>query len=153
MFANESYLWRNLTEANEGTARLFPPLYTTNVRWEREKPTGKSPCKGGTGQEQFLGVRQVLDQGFADCEDLVCWVVAMRRTGLDRTRRGPPPRRGHPKVTACPVPYPMNAQGPNVLPGFFCRDMGRVLLYHIVVVWPDGYIEDPSRAMGMGGEG
>jgi hypothetical protein len=147
VFANESYLWNH---------QDAPPLYRTKVRWQREYPTGKSPCKGGTGQEQFLGIRQIIEQGHADCEDLVCWIVSMRRTGLDRTRRGPPPRPGHPPVTAVPCPWPMRARGPKVVPGFFWRPVGpggKTLLYHIVVCWPDGYVEDPSRAMGMGGRG
>lgn len=28
----------------------------------------------------------------------------------------------------------------------------RVLLIHVLMQWPDGYIEDPSKILGMGGE-
>lgn len=130
-----------------------PALYQAGVYWEAEKPTGKSPCEGGTGQEQFLGIRQVIAQGKADCEDLACWRVAEVRLGRGE-RRGIAPRKGHPPVTPCPVPYPMRPKGPGVVPGFFKRLISKnTLLYHIVVVYPNGRIEDPSRRLGMGGLG
>ena len=143
VFADESYL---LSHPNT------PPLYKWGVRWRREEPTYKSPCKGGLGQEQFLGIQQIREQGFADCEDLACARVAEVRLGRGM-RRGLAPRAGHPKVTACPVPYPMKPIGPNVVPGFFKRRTPQGWLYHIVVCYPNGQVEDPSRVLGMGGEG
>jgi hypothetical protein len=37
-------------------------------------------------------------------------------------------------------------------PAFYSRMTGpRIRTYHIVVAWPDGSLEDPSRQLGMGG--
>lgn len=146
IYANESYL----------LVRPAPLLYESGVRWEEERPLGVSACHGGNGQERFLGVRQVLNDGVADCEDVASWRVAELRLGkgVSLAHRGPPPRPGHPRVTAIPAPWPMAPRGPAVLPGFFSREIRpNQHLIHIVVCWPGGYIEDPSRRLGMGGDG
>jgi hypothetical protein len=154
-------LW-GLVFANEATmtVRRYPALYNSGVKWEAEKPLGVSACRGGNGQERFLGVRQVLQDGKADCEDLVCWRVAELRLGVGVMQFGLPPRAGHPPVTVVPLPFPMQvaAGGVDVLPAFFSRKTGpRSWLYHIVVAWPSpngGFLfEDPSRVCGMGGRG
>ena len=144
VFANESYL---LTHPN------FPALYTTGVRWEAETPTpGLSRCEGGTGQEKFLGVNQALKAGRVDCEDLASWRIAETRVGRGLGRRGVPPRPGHPTPTIVPSPYPEMRPVVNTLPAFYSRMTSpTVITYHIVVAWPDGTFEDPSRALGMGG--
>ena len=136
-------------------ARNFPALYQSGVRWRREEPTGRSACEGGQGQELFLGARQVRKQGFADCEDVASWRVAELRLGKeDLSQRGPPPRQPTPQIRMCEAPYTIRPIGPNVLPAFYSRRIApRTVLYHIVVVWPDGYVEDPSRQLGMGGQG
>lgn len=142
IYANESYL---LSHPNT------PPLYSTGVRWKAETPTFRSACEGGRGQEMFLGIAQVMRQGYADCEDLASWRTAEVRLGRGG-KRGVAPRKGHPKVTICPPPYPMRSIGPNVSPGFFSRRVGDSIVYHIVTCWPGGVFEDPSRVCGMGGE-
>jgi hypothetical protein len=131
-----------------------PPLYLSGVRYEAEQPRpGRTGCSGGNGQERFFGVRQVQEEGKADCEDLASWRTAEVRLGRGGNRRGPPVRPGHPRVTVCKEPYPLKAIGPAVVPGFFHRQVSpNAVVYHICVVWPDGYCEDPSRALGMGGE-
>lgn len=135
----------------------FPALYKSGVRWKREEPTGRSACEGGVGQELFLGARQVRNQGFADCEDVASWRVAEVRLGKVDTRpefRGPPPKQPTPQIKMCEPPYIIRPIGPNVVPAFYSRRVApNVVLYHIVVVWPDGYVEDPSRKLGMGGVG
>lgn len=133
-----------------------PALYASGVRWEAEKPLGKSACPEGEGQELFLGVRQVLEQGFADCEDVACWRIAEIRCGRGDWRAGPrmPPSPGHPPGVIIPPPWPgaIEPIGPSVVPGFFKRQIAPGhWLYHIVVCWPDGRLEDPSRVLGMGG--
>ena len=146
VFANESFLMH-------GKA---PALYRSGVRWQREEPTGRSACEGGEGQELFLGARQVMKQGHADCEDLASWRVAEVRLGKVSPFRAVGPRQPTPPITACPVPYAARPVGPAVIPGFYSRvinERPRVVLYHIVVIWPDGYVEDPSRHCGMGGAG
>ena len=107
------------------------PLYDSHIRWKAEEPTGRSACKGGNGQEQFLGVRQVREQGHADCEDLACWRVAELRLGAIGPLR-------QASILAMPVYY--SRVQPN-----------GTLMYHIVVRWPNGQLEDPSRRLGMGG--
>lgn len=143
IFANESYLIVN---------PRTPTLYNAGVRWEAEKPTGRSACPNGTGQEKFLGVRQVIADGKADCEDVASYRVADVRLGR-ATKRGLPPRTPHPKPVVCLPPYPMRSVGPAVMPAFYKRRTSYGWLYHIVVAWPDGTLEDPSRVLGMGGVG
>lgn len=154
VFANESYL---LGKVENDKARVWetgvPLLYQSGIYWRREEPTGKSACPGGNGQEQFLGIRQVIEQGYADCEDVCAWRVAELRLGLASPRtRGLPPNAGHPMATVIPAPFPMRARGVDALPAFFSRQTGpSTWTYHIVVFWPDGTFEDPSRVLGMGG--
>lgn len=150
IFANESWVLMN----------RFPPLYQSGVRWEAERPLGRSACKGGDGQERFLGIRQVLADGVADCEDLACWRVSELRLGRGVMQRGIGPRPGHPPVVVIPPPWPMHPApgGVAALPAFFGRKINpKAWLYHIVVAWPQrggGYVfEDPSRVCGMGGRG
>lgn len=144
VFANESYLL---------THPKFPVLYDTHMRWEAEKPTGISNCPGGNGQEQFLGVKQAFDRGRVDCEDLASWRVSELRLGRGGQKRGAPPRPGHPPATIVPVPFPMRPVI-GARPAFYSRMTAPTIrTYHIVVAWPDGSLEDPSRQLGMGGFG
>jgi hypothetical protein len=136
-------------------ARNFPALYRSGVKWKREEPTGRSACEGGQGQELFLGARQVIRQGFADCEDLASWRVAEVRLGrVSLTDRAVGPRQPTPPITMCEPPYRITPIGADIRPAFYSRRIGpHMILYHIVCVWPDGYVEDPSRRCGMGGAG
>lgn len=145
VFADEAYL--------KGAATPPPALYDSGVYWKAEEPLGVSVCPEGVGQELFLGIRQILNQGFADCEDVACWRAAELRMGKVPPKKGMPPFPGHPPVTAVPCPYRgMKPDGPAVLPAFFSRKTGpRETTIHIVVAWPDGFVEDPSRVLGMGG--
>jgi hypothetical protein len=149
IFANESWM----------ITHDFPPLYQSGIRWEAEKPLGVSACKGGNGQERFLGVQQIINDGVADCEDLASWRVSELRLGRAKgaMKFGMPPRPGHPPATVIPTPWPMQIApgGVNALPAFYKRQTGpRSWLYHIVVAWmlPGGrmLLEDPSRVCGMG---
>lgn len=146
VFANEAFL---LT-----TGRDTPTLYQSGVRYKAEEPRpGRTGCAGGTGQERFFGVNQVRAEGEADCEDLCGWRVAEVRLNRAADRRGPPVRAGHPPIMICSEPYPLKSIGPRVVPAFFSRQPApNTIIYHICVLWPDGYLEDPSRALGMGGE-
>lgn len=147
VFADEAYL---MTPKGQSA----PLLYDSGIYWKAETPTGKSACEGGNGQEQFLGVRQVMRQGWADCEDVASWRVAEARIGRTAgQQRGLPPFAGHPRPTVVRCPWP-NRLRPviDVLPAFFSREIKPgSWMYHIVVFWPDGYFEDPSRVLGMGG--
>lgn len=131
-----------------------PALYDSGVVWREEKPQGRTACPEGEGQELFLGVRQVLNQGFADCEDVACWRVSECRLGLAKHHRPRMrPFAGHPEPTVLPVPFKhLRPVGPPVLPAFFKREVrpGN-WVYHILVFWPGWGFEDPSRVLGMGG--
>jgi len=132
----------------------FPLMYKSGMRWEAETPTpGLSQCPGGTGQEKFFGVRQAYRAKAVDCEDLCCWRISETRLGRGLDKRGKPPRPGHPEPTIVPVPFPMRPIV-GTRPAFYSRmTKPRVRTYHIVVAWPDGTFEDPSRELGMGGFG
>lgn len=146
IFADEAYF--------HGAKGPVPMLYESGIVWKAEEPLGVSVCPEGVGQELFLGVRQILNQGHADCEDVASWRCAEIRMGrAPVSSRGLPPFPGHPPVTAVPPPYPnLRPRGPDVWPAFFSRKTSpNTTMIHIVVAWPDGFVEDPSRMLGMGG--
>ena len=144
IYADSSYLM--------GSATKPPALYESGVYWEEEKPQGRTACPEGEGQELFLGIRQVLNQGFADCEDIASWRCSELRLGRVPPVKGLAPFAGHPKPTVLPPPYPLRPVGPDVWPAFFSRPTAPgVITIHIIVFWPDGTFEDPSRVLGMGG--
>lgn len=149
IFADEDYL-------RSPRGRTTPALYNAGVYWEAEKPTGRSACEGGDGQERFLGPRQVMRDGKADCEDMAAWRVAELRTGhvnWRATKRGLPPFPGHPRALVLPAPWPTRLSPViDVRPAFFSREVAPGnWVYHILCWWPDGTLEDPSRELGMGG--
>lgn len=74
------------------------------------------------GQEDWQDPPTTLAMGFGDCEDISCWRVAELNERF--------------KIDAVPAfKEQMRPDGS--------------LLYHIVVLYPDGRIEDPSAIMGM----
>jgi len=107
----------------------FTPLYhfakTSGLHWEPEK-----------GTEDWLSIpciyQALRDRKPVDCEDLACARVAELRLGLG----------GHPLG---PVRAIAQIRG-RVLPG------GRIMM-HAFVEYPDGSVEDPSKLLGMPGEG
>lgn len=146
IYADTGYL---LTHPNT------PALYSSGIEWRAEKPQGRTACPEGEGQELFLGVRQVLAQGHADCEDVASWRVSELRIGRGNPSAGPrmAPSPGYPRPTVVPPPWPSTPTGVDVWPAFFKREiLPGHWLYHIVVFWPQlGQFEDPSRVLGMGG--
>jgi hypothetical protein len=74
------------------------------------------------GQEDWQDIPTTLKLGWGDCEDLACW-----RAAELRVRHG---------IQAEPTfIWKLRPNG-----GY---------LYHILVKYPDGRIEDPSRTLGM----
>jgi hypothetical protein len=76
-------------------------------------------------REDWLDALECFQRRQGDCEDLACWRVAELRL-----------------------------QGIDARPGFVRRrvlgaDGAWQTIYHIVVLYPDGRIEDPSRLLGM----
>lgn len=75
------------------------------------------------GEEEWLDIPSLYKQGFGDCEDLACARAAeLRFAGI-----GAVPCIRHKKM----------ASG--------------LTLVHVLVLWPDGTIEDPSKNLGMKG--
>jgi hypothetical protein len=129
----------------------FPLLYESGVRYDRLDPPPGSAC----GDDDFQDVVTILEHPdhprLADCEDLACWRVAelVERFGI----KAVPFIRLHADLVH------------DVTDG----QMKPRHLYHIMVRWPDGLasypdtvyrdhetgamLEDPSRVLGMTGEG
>lgn len=105
----------------------FRPLYTLGVRWENENNT-----------ERWLSIPEVIratsgpGKQPVDCEDLACYRAAELRAGLG----------GHPLGA---VHAKADIRG-RVVAG------GRIIM-HAFVRYPDGSVEDPSKKLGMPGEG
>ena len=111
---------------------LLRALAAANVEYLRDHPSTPALYQAGVRyqaervpREDWKGIAQTLEDGFGDCEDLACWRVAEL---VARER-----------VAAEPV--------------FRYRQVGRLSVYHILVRYPDGRIEDPSAALGMGSGG
>jgi len=103
-----------LAKSNAQAVRLYglPSIYAGGVRYKRE-PRGRG--------ERWKGIRAVLRDGFADCDDLsAARVGELIATGAD------PGARVH-----------IYRTGPSTL--------------HAVVMRSNGRIEDPSRKLGMRG--
>lgn len=80
------------------------------------------------GEEEWLDVIHLYRQGWGDCEDLACARVGeLRYAGVPAV-----PCIKHKKFVA---------------PG-----KGTMTLIHVMVLLPDGTIEDPSAKLGMTGE-
>jgi hypothetical protein len=79
------------------------------------------------GKEDWQAIPYLLDRKKGDCEDLAAYLCAWRR------------ERDH-VAARCHFTHRdvRNAQ-----------TGGMVSLYHIVVIYPNGRIEDPSRKLGM----
>jgi len=76
------------------------------------------------GREEWQDIPHILGAGEGDCEDLACWRIAELRFKV----------------------------GIKAQPFISWREIGGGLRYHALVRYPDGRIEDPSRALGMLGE-
>lgn len=75
------------------------------------------------GQEMFADIPTTLEQGWGDCDDLASYRCAE-----------------------------LQIRGINARPYLKWRESGpKKNVYHAVVRWPDGRIEDPSLALGMAG--
>ena len=73
--------------------------------------------------ENWSDIPTILGRGWGDCEDLACWRVAELR---------------HQGIAALPYITWRAKEG----------QIGGTI-YHALCKWPDGRIEDPSRALGM----
>jgi hypothetical protein len=122
----------SLTQINEwhlATNPNLPSLYDAGVRYKEEPP----------GREDWCDAPTVIKQGWGDCEDLAAYRCAeLRAMGVDaecviRSRYIDP--------SSCrKAGYPA-----KLIP----RD--GIYLVHVMVRWPDGHIECPSKILGMRG--
>lgn len=110
--------------------QLLDVTVTANLMHLRARPPGSVPLLARSGvrwQEphgaHLSSIPAVLARGHASCASLSCWRAAELR---------------HAGYGAAPV---VSKQG---------ADSGR-LLYHVIVSRWDGRLEDPSKALGMGG--
>lgn len=97
-----------------------PPLYVSGVRYARE-PRGCNDTS--CREERFDSAPIVLARGWGDCDDLAPW------------------RSAELEVSGIPA-RPLVYRTPASRPG---SDR-----WHVIVLLPDGSIEDPSRLLGMG---
>lgn len=127
-------LLESLVRINVGWLACHPtefrgPLYTLpGLRWQNENNT-----------ERWLSIPKIYDaigkgpdRQPVDCEDLACARAAELRAGLG----------GHPMGA---VHAKADIRG-RVVAG------GRIIM-HAFVRYPDGSVEDPSKKLGMPGEG
>jgi len=99
-----------------------PRLRASGVRYYH---SGRGSASGLI--DEWLDVPEALAEGVADCKSLAAWRVAeLRVSGED------PGARCHKKFAVVDDP-----------------DVGKLLLYHVVVRRSDDRLEDPSREHGM----
>lgn len=127
---DEWHIRRSLRRLEKGlSATVIPPLYMSGVVYQEEPP----------GHEDWPDIHKLLESRWGDCEDLAAWRAAELRVA------GFPVE---PVIKWQWVPREqMIAQGypPSKLPG------KGVWLVHCCVRWPGGWVEDPSKVLGMGG--
>lgn len=79
-------------------------------------------------KEEFLEIPYIIKQGGADCEDLAAWRVAeLQEKGI----------KAKPWIR---------------MRAYTLEKQSDFHLFHILVKWPDGSVEDPSKILGMRGE-
>jgi hypothetical protein len=113
---------------------LLEALTESNVEYLRARPRTPWLYKSGIyylaepdGRDDWQDIPDTLERGNGDCEDLATW-----RCAEWRVRQGVDAQLG---ITKSDMPLQSGA--------------ALVTMYHIVVVLPDGTIEDPSRRLGM----
>lgn len=101
----------------------LPSVYSANLK---VKPSAVYKAEA-PGEEEWLDVVHILRQGWGDCEDLACARVGeLRWQGI--------------------------AAVPAIKSKRFDTIKGPVTVVHVMVLHPDGTIEDPSAILGMKGE-
>ena len=123
---------------NRDLSRFFPVLLCLetlcqinewHLRRERFAPLYRSGVyykEEPPGEEEWLDIPTLYKQGFGDCEDIGCARVAeLRKVG----------------VPAVPcICWKEHNIGGKV-----------ITLVHVLVLWPDDSLEDPSKILGMKG--
>lgn len=107
---------------------LLAALCRADVLYLQQNPNTPKLYQSGVryrrepdGIEEWRSIPYVIADRIGDCEDLACWRAAELRV-----------------------------QGIEATPHFYFRMIGTLSMYHIVVRYPDGRLEDPSALLGMG---
>lgn len=133
---NEWHIERSFKKFQAGLGIPIPPLYTTGVYYQEDKP----------GEENWRDVHAILERliktgNGVDCDQLICWRVAeLRVAGI---AADPVIKWQHLSREAA-----INVAG---YPAKFIPEDG-LWLVHCCVRFPDGSIEDTSKILGMGGQ-
>jgi len=132
-FVLAGFSWRERRRAARRMRVLLDALTAINLDWLREYPNTPALYQSGVvyqreppGREDWQDIPTTIERRNGDCEDLATWRAAELQAKGVRAR-------------AIAMPRPM-VVGPG-------RELGT--LWHIVVVHPNGSIEDPSRLLGM----
>lgn len=132
---NRHHIQRALKRAAAGLGPPVPPLYQSGVVYREDED----------GEENWADCLECLRVGHADCDRLVAWRAAeLREAGIDCE---PVVKWQHLTYEqARAIGYPeYGADGKPCV----SREFG-LWLVHCCVRFPDGSIEDPSKALGMG---
>jgi len=111
-----------LVSDRKRTFPKIPPLYKAGIRYHDDSHLDcwKGTCR--IQEDDWQDIRTCLDKKYADCEDLSCWRCAeLWLEGINA------------------LPFPVLQNG----------EKNEAQLWHIQVLWPNGYIEDPSVILGM----
>ena len=131
---NEWHLRRNQKRAQLGLEPLIPPLYSSGIYYQEDKP----------GREDWRDAPAILDRfhktgAGCDCDQLICWRVAeLRVAGMQ----------------ADPViKWQHLSQADAARAGYSSEFVPAdgLWLVHCCVRFPDGSVEDTSKNLGMGG--
>lgn len=119
---------RNRELSHRVLTLLLDTLTEINLEFIRANPrtpllysSGVRYMEEPPGQEDWQDIPTSLRMGYADCEDLATWRAA------ELQARGIPAKAVWREQKRPDGSY----------------------LYHIVVLWPNGQVEDPSRRLGM----
>ena len=119
---------RDADRSRQALCGLMFGLVQVNRGWLKHYPATPQFYRLGVlyrperGTEAWADIPTILERGYGDCEDLACWRCAE-----------------------------LNNKGVKASPYITWRKAGGRTIYHALVKWPNGKIEDPSRATGMGG--
>lgn len=119
---------RDLDRSRRALCWIMLGLVQVNRDWLRHYPRTPPFYRSGVlyrperGTEAWADIPTLLGRGYGDCEDLACWRCAE-----------------------------LNNKGIKAMPYIEWRKSKGRTIYHALVKWPNGLIEDPSRATGMNG--
>jgi hypothetical protein len=132
---NEWHLRRALRRAQKGLGSPIPLLYDSGVRYKEDPP----------GEENWKDILAVLKDGHADCDRLVAWRVAELRAMFGIPAEPIIKWQQVPKNVMISLGHPEHMVPPE-----------GISMVHVCVGWPgwqhdESLVEDPSKALGMGG--